>query len=135
VLPFVVPASRKLHGRRGEEAGQTREYDGQRVNMASLRLQAFARDGGKCVACGLQGAYFAVERHERDHSCHLNLYAVKDGVEVLMTKDHIHPRALGGKDHPDNLQTMCQPCNQAKGSQLASGEWWKEHPLVGLQEG
>ena len=29
--------------------------------------------------------------------------------------DHVHPRALGGKDDPSNLAPACIPCNQAKG--------------------
>jgi len=47
----------------------------------------------------------------------MNLYAINAaGEEVLMTKDHILPRVLGGKDHIDNYQPMCQVCNSEKGS-------------------
>lgn len=28
--------------------------------------------------------------------------------------DHIHARADGGSDHPDNLQTQCVPCHKAR---------------------
>ena len=28
--------------------------------------------------------------------------------------DHIQPKALGGSHHPDNLQTLCRPCNQRR---------------------
>ena len=30
--------------------------------------------------------------------------------------DHITPRAMGGTDHPANLQTLCAPCNLRKGN-------------------
>jgi hypothetical protein len=31
-----------------------------------------------------------------------------------MTVDHILPDSIGGKYNPDNFQTMCRPCNEAK---------------------
>ena len=31
-----------------------------------------------------------------------------------MTKDHITPKAKGGKDHISNMQTMCSTCNWEK---------------------
>lgn len=31
-----------------------------------------------------------------------------------LTTDHILPKALGGTDHPQNLQILCRPCNSAK---------------------
>lgn len=29
--------------------------------------------------------------------------------------DHVVPMVLGGTNTPDNIQTMCRPCNRAKG--------------------
>ena len=47
------------------------------------------------------------------------MYAVDDnGDEILMTKDHILPRSKGGIDDISNYQTMCKPCNEAKGNKL-----------------
>ena len=37
-----------------------------------------------------------------------------------MTKDHIYPRSLGGASTLDNMQTMCELCNQRKGSTVAA---------------
>ena len=42
----------------------------------------------------------------------------KYGKDVLFTKDHILPKYWGGRDHLDNLQTMCGPCNFEKGSTI-----------------
>jgi 5-methylcytosine-specific restriction endonuclease McrA len=30
--------------------------------------------------------------------------------------DHVTPRIEGGGNHPDNLQTLCHPCNGIKGN-------------------
>ena len=88
---------------------------GEQVKVSSLRLQTFATHGVKCVKCGIQGAHFLLERSTDNIPWHLNLYALReDGVEVLMTKDHIQPRSKGGFDRLDNLQPMCFPCNQEK---------------------
>lgn len=125
----------EVFGRLGEHIWR----DGLRLSLHSPRLAMF-RDNPACVRCGLEGLYFAMERsakqvktqvpgtgrHERvwracknttDRQWHLNLYAMReDGTEVLMTKDHIHPRSLGGPNELGNYQTMCQPCNGKKGN-------------------
>jgi hypothetical protein len=36
--------------------------------------------------------------------------------------DHIVPKALGGTDHPDNLQILCRGCNCSKGGRT-HWEW------------
>lgn len=47
----------------------------------------------------------------------MNLYGYdKDGNEVLMTKDHIVPKSLGGRNCLENYQTMCCVCNCNKGN-------------------
>lgn len=53
------------------------------------RQRIYARDGHRCVTCG-------ATKH--------------------LTLDHVIPRSLGGTNSDDNLQTMCRPCNQAKGA-------------------
>jgi len=110
VLPYVVFDWRdKEHSKK--------EYCGTKVKMVSDRLRCFARSGIKCIHCGIEGKYFAVEKHfSQKNGYHLNLYAVEDGEEILMTKDHIIPYANGGKNNLDNYQTMCTDCNIAKGS-------------------
>lgn len=99
-------------------------FDGDTIWMDSLRYKVFRRSLC-CVTCGIEGKFFAKERHlRRDGEVggkryHLNLYAVThDGHEVLMTKDHRIPRSEGGSDSLDNLDTMCGPCNWKKGSRL-----------------
>ena len=100
-------------------------FVGAKVKMHSARFEVFKRSS-KCSECGLEGTFLAVERHisKKGKVCsenyHLNLYAVKDDVEVLMTKDHIIPKAKGGKDEQTNYQTMCTTCNCEKADKLTN---------------
>jgi 5-methylcytosine-specific restriction endonuclease McrA len=95
-----------------------REFDGVLVKMSSKRYKVF-RNSHVCAGCGIEGRYFWLERNKNcaDHmSPHFNLYAIDEqGNEVLMTKDHIVPKARGGDNSLRNLQTMCCRCNNKKG--------------------
>lgn len=89
------------------------------INMASQRYKVFKEKGIRCVACGMEGRFFIKEKHLNDKRYHFNLYALDDtGDLVLMTKDHIQPKAKGGRDRLDNYQTMCHPCNVQKGAKI-----------------
>ena len=88
------------------------------VHMDSLRYRTFHHTL-ECYQCGLKGVVMRLEYsyHQRNEfRPHFNLYGVRDGVHVLMTKDHILPVSKGGSDDEDNLKTMCAPCNEKKGN-------------------
>ncbi len=85
------------------------------VKTAGLRLETFKVKGTVCVGCNLQASFFAVERNYRDTTYHLNLYGIKDGENVLFTKDHIVAKVNGGENKLSNTQTMCCTCNVEKG--------------------
>lgn len=107
VLDFVGLGGREF---------DVKEYDGEQVKMRSGRYACFKFRGIKCVACGIEGKYFWLERDRSVDRFHFNLYAVdENGVEVLMTKDHIVPKSKGGRDCAANYQTMCIRCNEKKG--------------------
>lgn len=113
VLPHIV------RGKRDE--GWKRNYHGDLIKMDSHRYHCFDLSGCECVSCGIEGEFFAKERSVDKNgkptsaSYHFNLYARgADGVDILMTKDHIKARANGGKDHVSNYQTMCTICNWLK---------------------
>ena len=90
------------------------DFDGDEIKTNSLRYKLFKSKGCDCVVCDMKGEYFVKERNLDTDPYHFNLYGMKDGVEVMMTKDHIKARANGGTDHMDNLQPMCYDCNQEK---------------------
>jgi hypothetical protein len=56
----------------------------------SLKWKILRRDGFKCVECGCESRPLHV--------------------------DHIVPRAKGGGNFPENLQTLCDKCNLRKGA-------------------
>lgn len=104
VLPFIAVNARLRFG----------EWE---VNASSVRLRCFKEKGIACVACGLTGVAFFVEKSSGSQdNPHLNLYAEVEGVLVLMTRDHVIARADGGSEALKNMQVMCSPCNVRKGS-------------------
>jgi hypothetical protein len=93
------------------------------VNMEGTRYRVFA-ESVSCYKCGRTGTLMRLEydRHPKGIiEAHFNLYAVNDnGTVTLMTQDHIIPRSKGGRDHDDNLRTMCLPCNMKKGNKIVA---------------
>lgn len=116
VLPFVVDDDR--------HDGAVRMYGDCEVKMFSQRYLVFKRKGVRCSKCGIEGRFFALEKHKFQAGTrfHFNLYALdKDGKEVLMTKDHIVPKGKGGVNNLANLQPMCTVCNGEKAATLKEG--------------
>jgi len=85
-------------------------------------IHTFYAHGTRCVQCGIEGQFFRKEKnvsnsHREEYS--LSLYALdSNGKEILMTKDHIVPRVVGGSNIINNLQPMCAKCNNEKGSKI-----------------
>lgn len=95
--------------------GQRVKFYGHQMHLRSTRLLNFRLNGIRCASCGVQGAYFAKEKYGND-APHLNLYGFNNyGHPMLMTRDHIKPKAKGGSNHLYNSQTMCAKCNSRKG--------------------
>lgn len=92
------------------------DFDGDPIELESQRYRLFHQKGTTCVDCGLVGEFFAKEKSDdpRITKYHLNLYGVRDGKEVLFTKDHILPKSKGGKNHMKNYNPMCSTCNGLK---------------------
>jgi len=124
VLPYVVDNKILTELRRSKVkkgsikyiAATERSFDGHMVKMTSQRYQLFASKGVTCVSCGLVGEFFGLEKicYQEGDRYHFNLYGVRDGREILMTKDHIVPKSMGGKNTLDNYQVMCFECNAEK---------------------
>lgn len=84
------------------------------VNMNSKRLFVF-KENRRCVCCRIIGQKMFLEYHPYDGVPHFNFYAIYKNDLLLMTKDHIVPKSVGGEDIHSNYQTMCSLCNSLKG--------------------
>ena len=63
--------------------------------------------------------------YERDnHTC------LVCGATDNLTVDHIKPRIIGGTNHINNLQTLCQHCNLEKGTEVVDYRVHKIEPLI-----
>lgn len=91
-------------------------FDGDMVKANSQRLQLFYTKGFKCTCCGIEGKFFIkIKTAPEEKHYHLELIGLtQDNRYVVMTKDHIVPKARGGKDELENYQTMCCLCNSKK---------------------
>ncbi len=91
--------------------------------LSHKRLSVFVHKGRKCVQCGREGVFLlkTVEVKGKKPQTHVDLYTEDF---ILMTVDHIVPRAICKRDgwsrqareNIKNKQTMCEPCNNGKGS-------------------
>src|SRR5208337_2870811 len=100
---------------------------GFKVHTHSARLRLF-RQSQTCVACGTRATHFQLEWPNGQGIPHLNMYTTnKHGKTVLMTRDHIEPKSLGGGNGLANSQVMCSKCNSLKGNkrdhELAQDFW------------
>ena len=95
------------------------QLDGYLVNVTSLRLLTLKRSQ-VCCKCGREGHVFRLESSRKtDPYPHLNMYHItSDNRLILMTKDHIIPKSLGGPDTLANTQTMCTECNREKDTKI-----------------
>ena len=70
--------------------GAPRRVRNPRIIPVAQRSRIMERDGFRCRRCGIG------PRDER------------------LVIDHVVPVAMGGRSDDENLQTLCEPCNQGK---------------------
>lgn len=83
------------------------------VKTKDDRYLNFITNGFECAKCGALGEYVNLECCSRLGN-HLNVYAIKNGQPLLLTKDHIYPKSKGGLDDVKNYQVLCEECNTNK---------------------
>lgn len=87
------------------------------VGTGSDRYKLF-QQSCRCVSCGTDGTVMCLDvKGSLSRRAHFNLYGITySGRCVMLTKDHIVPKAKGGGNEMSNYQTMCETCNHQKGS-------------------
>jgi 5-methylcytosine-specific restriction endonuclease McrA len=83
------------------------------VKMNSERYHLF-KTNRTCGACGLEGTKLMLDWDQTNDAAHFNLYAEENGRLVMMTKDHVLARSVGGLNHASNYVTCCSTCNNLK---------------------
>lgn len=116
ILETEIKADRLVRGRQVSRPSGWHLFD-------SLRGQPI-----KCWQCGIEADRWVAEKGRRDNigSAVLNLHA----GTVLMTRDHIVPKSLGGVDDIGNLRPGCSPCNERRGNEVTPEvtRFAQEHP-------
>lgn len=75
-------------------------------------------NGNFCECCGLEGKEWRLGKYEKDILPVWNLFGFEDGKPVLLNRDHIFPRSIGGSNELTNMRTTCVDCNERKGSTM-----------------
>lgn len=108
-----------------ESEKENRLVRGRKVSRPSgYALFKSIHDNGaplRCWECGIDGNCFVLNRGKNDEVRHpvLDLFSsTENGRYILMTRDHIIPRSLGGGDSVQNLRVGCTICNGARGNQM-----------------
>lgn len=88
------------------------------VKINSKRFQLFKEKGLACVNCMEEATIASIDAHVENGQIiqpHFNFYGIYGNGQVfMMTIDHIKPISKGGKNVVENLQPMCNRCNEAK---------------------
>lgn len=84
--------------------------------------QYFAKKQIICPQCKMQAEYFKlmpsgnVSLRRTDYT--FNLFAMKNGKQVMFDIDHIRPVSRGGKNNKENLRILCHQCNNIKANKI-----------------
>lgn len=123
-----------------QESKHDRLVRGRRINRPS-GWNLFSRLKGqpiKCWCCGVEADRWVATKGPADHVGYpdLNLYASGPTGVVLMTRDHIIPKSLGGVDDWHNMRPGCSTCNERRGNEVLPEDvkFAQEHPELISEE-
>jgi hypothetical protein len=78
-----------------------------------------------CFCCGCKADRWIAEKHKQEliGNAMLNLYGNQNNNIVMMNRDHIIPRSLGGANVIENLRVACEACNSKRGNALDENDF------------
>lgn len=82
--------------------------------VCSRTNKVVIRDNLQCKSCNESSNYALVLYNVNSNTKMLSFVIMVEGEMVPLTKDHIVPKMLGGRDTLKNLQSLCYTCNQEK---------------------
>jgi len=109
-----------------KENKEDRLIRGRRVSACS-GWELFKRLRGqpiKCWSCGCVADRWVADQARNNKMGYpvVNLYGIRDGRLVLMNRDHIIPKSLGGLDMVENLRPACAVCNTTRQNVITDEE-------------
>lgn len=72
------------------------------------------RDNLECKSCSAKSKYALTLFNVNSKKHMISFVVIIDGDMIPLTKDHVVPKMLGGRDTLKNLQSLCYRCNQEK---------------------
>ena len=98
------------------------EYQGEKILVKAL----WKRHNLRCSLCDRTADRWVISTFRNDK--HLSLVLVpciSDGGAIdILTKDHIIPLSLGGKNRPTNYRVACCRCNVQRGNNIEADIPW-----------
>lgn len=106
---YTIPYAEALNCIQPDGTFVYKDYKGKLGN----RMRTPLLKGNKCTHCDVPITHIAVQKHKSQPKgkYHLNAWS----NSILMTSDHIVPKALGGPDDLENRQVLCCKCNNKRG--------------------
>ena len=116
-----------------EKTKHDRLIRGKQVSACSgwALFQTYKGKPIRCWSCGCKADRWIADQGRRNPSPPVvNLYGIKDGKLLMMNRDHIIPKSLGGLDMNENLRPACEECNGNRGNELNAEDlqFRKDHP-------
>lgn len=127
----------------GFEVLEKTKYDrlvgGRQVSQCSgwNLFQTFKGKPITCWCCGCAADRWVADKGPKHNGNPvLNLFGMRGDKLVMMNRDHIIPKSLGGVDVNENLRPACEVCNGARGNTLTEEElqFRKDNPHLISQQ-
>lgn len=100
-----------------------------KISAAHIKYKLFDNDDYTCRYCGLRATAVDIFRNPPGNNLPgMHFVRFKGRQNRFLTIDHVHPRSKGGPNNFENLQTLCNVCNNARGANEIPGCFYLQSP-------